>query len=230
MVDGKWKRTEVHEALVALYLRLNGYFTTGLVVHAPEWGRNRTEIDCLAVRHPNHMEPERGVGPSPFLSLRDGRVDLLICEVKSDPTKVAYNERLRTEPDVLESVLQWAGILRTQEIPCVAEQLRPILREGLDATQAQNGILAEDVRVRGLLCCPSATEAELPRGWCLRGSEILRYASECFNPPEHRDTCSTRYSFSLWGSWLTPLVKYFKNLEPGATPSLDGLHDRLGTA
>ncbi len=230
MGDTSWRKPEVNEALVALYLRLNGYFTTGLVVHAPEWGQNRTEIDCLAVRHPNHMEPERGVGPSPFLVLRDGRVDLLICEVKSDPTEVAFNERLWTEPGVLEGVLQWAGVFGTQEVPRVANQLRPILKEGLDATRAQDGIVTNDVRARGLLCCPPATEAELPRGWCLRGSEILRYASECFNPPERRDTCSTRYNFHLWGSWLAPLVEYFKGLQPGAKPSLDKLYDYLGAA
>jgi hypothetical protein len=27
-----WRKAEVNEALVTLYLRLNGYFTTGLVV------------------------------------------------------------------------------------------------------------------------------------------------------------------------------------------------------
>lgn len=55
MGEKSWTKPEIHEALVVLYLRLNGYFTTGLVVQAPEWGQNRTEIDCLAVRHPNHM-------------------------------------------------------------------------------------------------------------------------------------------------------------------------------
>lgn len=167
------------------------------------------------------------VGPSPFLSLRDGRVDLLICEVKSVPAELAFNQRLQSDPKVLESVLQWAGVFGSQEIPRVADQLLPILRRGLNAPEPQDGVLGADVRVRGLLCCPPATETELPRGWCLLGPEILRYANECFNPAVPRDACSTRYNFNLWGRWLAPLVEYFKSVQPGATPSLEALYRYL---
>ena len=162
-----WTRPKIHEALCVLYLRLNGYFTTGLIVHSQEWGNNRTEIDCLAVHHPNHTQPDRQIGPSPFLALFDDRIDLLICEVKSIPSEVAFNPRLCSDPVVIERVLQWAGILSNNEIPRVVEQLRPILSEGLNATHAQNGVLAPGIRVRGLLCCPPATKAELPNGSCL---------------------------------------------------------------
>jgi len=42
MTERRWRKSEVHEALAVLYLRLNGYFTTGLVVQSPKWGqRNR---------------------------------------------------------------------------------------------------------------------------------------------------------------------------------------------
>jgi len=222
-----WKKPEIHEALCAMYLRLNGYFTSGLVVHSPEWGKNRTEIDCLAVRHPNHIQPDRGIGHSPFLALRDGQIDLLICEVKSNPDEVAFNERLWSDLGVLESILQWTGILSNNDIPRVADQLRPILREGLNAVLARDGVLEANIRVRGLLCCPPATEAELPRGWCLLSPEILRYANECFNPTVRRKRCSTRYSFNLWGNWLAPLVEYFKSLRAGTTPSLEALYDYL---
>lgn len=230
MVLNDWTKPKIHEALCVLYLRLNGYFTTGLVVHSPEWGNNYTEIDCLAVHHPNHIQPDRGIGPSPFLTLRDDRIDLLICEVKSIPSEVAFNERLWSDPIVVERVLQWAGIISNNEIPRVVEQLRPILREGLNATYAQNGVLTTGIRVRGLLCCPAATEAELPHGWCLLGPEILRYANECFNPTVIRDTCSTRYNFNLWGSCLAPIVDYFKSLGSGTASSLEALYKHLGAA
>jgi len=131
MSDRSWRKGEVHEALVGLYLRLNGYFTTGLIVHAPDWGKNRAQIDCLAIRHPNHAQPDRLVGPSPFLAPHDGRIDLLICEVKSAPEEVAFNDQLRTDPGVIEGVLKWAGVLKDHEIPRVARQLQPILSEGL---------------------------------------------------------------------------------------------------
>ena len=229
MALNSWTKPEIHEALGVLYLRLNGYFTTGLVVHSPEWGNSRTEIDCLAVRHPNHFQPDRRIGSSPFLRLRDNFIDLLICEVKSKPDEVSFNDRLWSDPDVLTNVLQWAGIFSNNEIPQVADQLRPILRDGLNADFAQDGVIAtNDIRVRGLLCCPPATKDELPKGWCLLGEEILRYANECFNPTPVRDSCSTRYSFNLWGGWLAPLVSYIKSLRPNETPSLEALYAYLG--
>ncbi|HLG13600.1 MAG TPA: hypothetical protein VJH03_03620 [Blastocatellia bacterium] len=230
MADRRWSKPEIHEALVVLYLRLNGYFTTGLVVHASEWGQNQTEIDCLAVRHPNHMQPERTIGPSPFLAIGDGRVDLLLCEVKSVAADVGFNERLWSDAAVLDSVLQWAGVFANDEIARVAAQLRPILKEGLSATRAQDGVVSAGARARGLLCCPPATEKELDSGWCLLGSEILHYANECFNPSARRNSCSTRYNFKLWGRWLAPLVEYFKSVKAGASPSLTELYGCLGAA
>jgi hypothetical protein len=230
MAQNNWTKPTVNEALCALYLRLNGYFTTGLIVHSPEWGNNYTEIDCLAVRHPNHIQPDRQIGPAPFLAIFDDRVDLLICETKSVPTEVAFNKRLWSEPVVLERVLQWAGILPNGDIPRVTEQLRPLLHEGLNARNAKHGVLAAEIRVRGLLCCPPATEEEIPTGWCLIGSEILRYANECFNPTIRRDTCSTRYDFKLWGSFLAPIVDFLKNQQPGTVPPLEDLYEHLGAA
>lgn len=227
MGQPRWKKEEIHEALVVLYLRLNGYFTTSLVVHAPEWGRNRTEIDCLAVRHPNHAQPDRMVEPSQFLEPLDSCVDLLICEVKSNPARVAFNQRL-LDQGALEHVLQWAGVFPSEEVPRVACGLLRILKqEGLDARRARDGVVAAGVRVRGLLCCPPATEADIPGGWCLLGPEIFEYASKCFNPPAPRASCSTRYNLNLWGRWLAPLVRYFKRTK---SPSLDELYKRLGAA
>jgi hypothetical protein len=176
------------------------------------------------------MQPERTIGPSPFLALGDDRVDLLLCEVKSVAAEVAFNERLWSDATVLESVLQWAGVFTNDEIARVADQLRPILKQGLSATRAQDGVVSTGARARGLLCCPPATKAELNRGWCLLRPEILHYANECFNPAARRDVCSTRYNFRLWGSWLAPLVEYFKSVNAGAAPSLPGLYDYLDAA
>ena len=225
-----WRRPAVNEALALLYLRLNGYFTTGLVVQSPEWGENQTDIDCFAIRHPNHAQPERTVTSAPFLALKPGILDLIICEVKSVPAEVAFNERLCADPAVLENVLRWAGVFAEEELPRLAAELAVLLRRGLLEHKAQEGVAAPGVRVRGLLSCPPASEAELPSGWCLRGSEILRYANECFNPPMPRDTSSTRYNFVQWGRQLAPIVRYFKQLKDPADASVVGLYEFLNAA
>lgn len=229
MSERSWRKSEVHEALLVLYLRLNGYFTTGLVAHAPEWGHNRTEIDCLAIRHPHHAQPEREVSASPFLALWDGYIDVLICEVKSEAAQLAFSQRLRDHCDVLESVLRWLGVFCDEHVRSVAERLRPMLQTGVDSNLAREGVAEGTVRVRGLLCGPPCTEAQVQGMWCLVGAEILRFTHECFNPPEPRKDCSTRYNFRLWGRWLAPLVEYFKeDVGPKGTPTLEGLYERLG--
>lgn len=65
-------RSEVQEALLSLYLRLNGYFITSFIVHSSEFGKNEAQIDALAVRHPFNAEPQREVDTSPFLAHEDG--------------------------------------------------------------------------------------------------------------------------------------------------------------
>jgi hypothetical protein len=50
-------RSDVQETLVSLYLRLNGYFVSGFIVHAQTGAK--TEMDVLAVRFPNQRESSR---------------------------------------------------------------------------------------------------------------------------------------------------------------------------
>jgi hypothetical protein len=103
-------KSDLNEVLAAFYLRLNGYFTTGLILPSPEWGQTQTDIDCLAIRHPRHSQAERGLGKNKFLDDEESLTDLILCEVKSDPKQVRFNEPIRTRPDALRTMLQWAGV------------------------------------------------------------------------------------------------------------------------
>lgn len=85
------RRSDIDEALAALYLRLNGYFTTALILHSPTWDQSQTEIDCLTIRHPNHSQAERTVGPADFLNDSTGTTDLILCEVRDDPNQLRFN-------------------------------------------------------------------------------------------------------------------------------------------
>jgi hypothetical protein len=223
----RWTKPEVHEALATLYLRLNGYFTTGLILPSPEWGLNRTEVDCLAIRHPDHSQRERGVESSEFLAIRKGEVDLIICEVKSRPEEVTFNERPRTDLEVLRALLRWAGIFREEQIESVADRLQPLLQTGVALETVRNGVVEGRCRVRSLLCCPPCSGGDCADRWCLVGPELFHFVNQCFNPPAKRDTCSTRYNFLQWGYALAPLVDYFKNVKSGGTPNLADLYVHL---
>ncbi|MEE9214556.1 MAG: hypothetical protein V3U54_07140 [Thermodesulfobacteriota bacterium] len=84
------EKSTLQEKLAALYLRLNGYFVSGFIVHAPieyqnaagETRRVKTELDILAVRFPFNREPERVVLPSTYIDVSNSHIDNVIGEVK----------------------------------------------------------------------------------------------------------------------------------------------------
>lgn len=220
------KQSDVDEALAALYLRLNGYFTTGLIVHSPEHGQATTEVDCVAIRMPNHRQVDRIVADAPFLGVKPGLTDLIICEVKSDPTKVTFNNPLKTSQQALKAIIEWAGVHSDADIASVAEKFQPLLADQASIDQVVSGIVEDGVRVRGLLCCPTMTPIDGSR-WLLDGGEILRYAEECFNPPERRETCSVRYNFQQWGYPLSKIVTWLKDKKRQNPATIDELYQHL---
>jgi hypothetical protein len=212
-------------------LRLNGYFTTGLIQHSPEWGQNLAEVDCLAIRHPNHSQPERCVETSPFLAVRKAEVDLIICETKSNPQNITFNESLRSDLEAIRALLRWAGIFSQEKIESVANRLQPLLQLGVTLDAVRSGLFESGCRVRPLLCCPPGSESDCADRWCLVGSELFRFISLCFNPSVKRENSSTRYNFKLWGYALAPLVTYFKeDAKGGHAPDLAGLYVHLRVA
>ncbi|MGB2589711.1 MAG: hypothetical protein WAJ96_03610 [Candidatus Acidiferrum sp.] len=220
-----WTKPLVHEALATLYLRLNGYFTTGLILPSPKWGRNRGELDCLAIRHPNHAQPERCVETSKFLAVQQERVDLIICEVKSSSEQMEFNKSLRNDPECILALLRWAGVFSEEKIKSVASRVKPLLQSGADLEDVRNGVMEDKCRVRTLLCCPPLSEVNCADRWWLVGSELFDFVNRCFNPTVRRSTSSTRYDFELWGYALAPLVKYFKDAkESRHTANLSDLY------
>ena len=86
-------RSRLQETLLHLYLRLNGFFVTGFIVHSPDHGE-WDEIDAMAIRMRHHCEPDKVITPSAFLDWEQGCIDLLICEVKSGGQPLKFNEAL----------------------------------------------------------------------------------------------------------------------------------------
>lgn len=223
-----WTVPQVNEALAKLYLRLAGYFTTGLVIHAASQGQQRTEIDCLAVRHPYHRQFDREVGPPPFLGGFGTETDLIICEVKTNSREIRFNKALVESNDAITKVISWAGVLPETETQIATPLVAELLKPGKAIAAARTGVTTGGVRIRALLCSPAATSAEIGDAWVLTSEEIFRYAQVCFNPDERRANCADRYDFHLWGSELSPIVEYFKGLAHGKQASLQELYHHLG--
>ena len=87
-------KSGVEEALAALYLRLNGYFTSGLIVHASraERGSNRTEIDLL------DYSPFWNLAQSLFEVLPRGQEDWKLTSVLLGERETLPREARRAAP------------------------------------------------------------------------------------------------------------------------------------
>jgi hypothetical protein len=223
----KKKKSSLQENLLNLYLRLNGFFVTGFIVHSPVLGKNRTEIDALAIRHPHNREPERLIQPSPFLQVSTEYIDLLICEVKSRGQKLQFNDALRNTPHALESILRWAGLFHENEIPDLVNQLLPLLEPSAEAKQDVPRVIdPRKTRIRAILCSPERWLKRNNQSWFIPGSEIFNYAHTCFCPEKPRDPCSTRYDFKAWGEVYGPIVNFFKS--NSEIKSIKELYEHLG--
>jgi hypothetical protein len=215
-------KSDVQESLLHLYLRLNGYFVSSFIDHSSQHGNNTTEIDALAIRHEFNREQRRGIGPAKFLSPRG--TDLLFCEVKNaNPT---FNAALRDNITAVFNVVQWTGLFDFEESETVARELISLFQAG--AKEMEEGVVGpRNIRVRPLLCAPSIHSDDNYPQWALFGGDMFTYIGHCLNPAGPRVDCSLRYPFESWGTWLSPLVRYFKERPSNDPGRLDDLYDFL---
>lgn len=217
----------VQEELLALYLRLNGYFVTEFIVHSGTIGRNATQLDALAVRHPHSCEPERIVEVDAALDLRHDLVDLVIGEAKNRKP-MRPNAGLTDNPDTLNTVLRWAGLFPIDDVECVAAQLRSaILQPGCDGPPSVT--VGRNVRVRLLMFGLGRVDRRPNQPWFLTGTHVLNYVWRCLFATETRNTCSTSYDFQAWGRHER-LVRHFKARGSAGPGTMEDLYTRLGVA
>jgi hypothetical protein len=217
-----WKQSNVAEALAHLYLRLNGFLTTSLILQSEEYGKNRTDVDYIAVRFPRHLQDLPMAETSSFLAVVPDVVNVIICEVKSEEP-VEFNKPIREQESVRQDLLQWLGAFDQQQIKSIAKDLEPLLAPDVDIKAVLRGATCDGFIVRPLLCYPAGRTDS--KRWCLVESEIFTFIDARFNP-SNVVPCSPRYNFQQWGYSLAPVVDYFKKEEK--PHSLNGLYDYLG--
>jgi len=220
MPEADRRKSEVQEALLHLYLRLNGYFVTGFIVHSSVYGRNAAEIDALAVRHPRHREPEREVPPSDFLEPSHIETDLLICEVKSRGQQLRFNSALTNNVGTLATILRWSGLFEEEEVATLANSVQRALgpaqlpRETFPAVGGPRY-----TRIRAALCAPERHRQFTNQSKFIHGTEMFGYITRCLCPEKQRLECATQYDFTGWGRQLAPIVRFFKDRGPQAPES-----------
>jgi hypothetical protein len=219
---------QVQEALVTLYLRLNGFFTSGFIVHSPTHGRNRTEVDIIAVRFPLNAEPARGVGTDEELGTSDAVLDFVIGEVKSHGQQLRFNEGLRCSREAVESLVQWCGYYTDGERPGVTDSVLKLLEPQVASQNAPTAMGPRSSRIRAILFSPERNARRQNQPWFVTGPTIFAYVWKCLRPGEPRPWCATTYDFGAWGRELQPIVEYFKNENRQEAGSLLDLCRHLG--
>lgn len=219
-------RSNAQEDLVALYLRLNGYFPTKFIVHSPVHMNIYTEIDVLAVRHPHNAEPEREIQPSPYLEPSNEQIDLLICEVKGRG-QLQFNPALRNSLGAIESVLRWGGIIPQRRVPLIAQQLQALMQPANIARPDIPTVnISKKARVRAIMCSPEQRTRRNNQPWFLHGTEIFTYIWQCLRPEAPRDECAIEYDYTAWGHY-EEYVRYFKERAEQGPGTMDDLYTYL---
>jgi hypothetical protein len=227
-MDSKEKSC-VQENLLNLYLRLNGYFVSGVIVHSPIIGKATTEVDVLAIRFPHNSEPERLVEPDNALSVSAQDIDLVICEVKSKGQTLQFNKALYGSVDSVKSLLRWAGIHTAIEIEDLAPKVSTMLQPNSTYTDIPCVQGPRRTRIRGLMCCPERDKIHSNQPFFISGSALFEYISKCLCPETPRASCSTKYDYGLWGEHEN-IVRYFKGRGFNNQGTIDDLYEYLSSA
>ena len=221
--------SDIQEALVSLYLRLNGYFTSGLIIHSPQTDGKcaalRTQVDVLAVRFPYNREPEREIGPSAALEVSTTHTDFIIGEVKSGGQKAQFNRRLR-EQQHLVRVLRWMGAFHECEVEELAKKLVTQMQPK-PINSPDDGFITvcgpRSTRIRAILFHLGREYPRDNQPRFIGSGELMDFTWSCLRPDEKRKECRTQYDFTAWGLVHEPIVRYFKDErrgEPGSASDL----------
>jgi len=220
-------KSDIQETLFTLFLRLNGYFLTGYISHAPQGKRNRTEIDTLAVRFPNHVEPCLNIDPCPALKVPRDSVDCLICEVKGGNRQINFNSAFREDQRSIRDSLCRIGILTVDEVDAVIPQIVSVLKPSTikkQSTFPTIPICNGRAQLRFILVAAEQTRGARNHGPYLYGDDLIEDIWRHFRPNIPRPESDTRYNRDLWGEEYKFLVKYFKDREQQKPGTIEDIY------
>lgn len=219
-------KSDFQEEIAKLYLRLNGYITSSLIIHSPERKKNKTEIDLIAVRFPHHNQEDRMIECCDYLQIPQNTIDIIIGEVKGGKnSKNQFNTALWNDRDALEKLVRWIGILppnRTNEI--VDWLANELPAKSIQSSKKFPFLIIDNLyTIRPMVFNLDDSAVREKKSRFVYGNLMMQYIYDCFCPKNERPTCSTLYPFNLWGSTFFPIVEYFKGsnkTSPGTVKEL----------
>ena len=207
----------MQEKIAKLYLRLNGYFLTSLIIHSSEKGKNATQIDAIGVRFPFHEQKDREIKCSEKLMIPTDKTDIIICEVKDTRCKPKFNDALITSNEALQKLFEWIGVIKGDEIVTAKDTFKKNGKFETDGLQIRPIIFSFNDNINEDILT-------------ITGSDTFSYIKGCLIPSNPRDACSTTYPYeSCWGDEYESIIRYFKDKnKKGEMVSLEDLYTHLG--
>ncbi|MBI3510931.1 MAG: hypothetical protein HY064_09705 [Bacteroidetes bacterium] len=201
----------IQENLSKLYLRLNGYFTSGFVLHSNQDGKEIGEVDILAVRFPLHSQDETEHNSSPYLEVPNN-IDIVVSEVKSKGQQLHFNDSLLI-PESWEKILNWIGLFEKNSIKQISEEMVKLLKPN----KKENNFKSCPIKVSFGIVTIRPIIFSVERNTSHNESKFISWEElngfiwNCFCPvPKSRTDCGTRYGFDLWGSEFSEIVVAYK--------------------
>lgn len=223
------KEAKIQELLSALYLRLNGYWVTNLIIHSDSQGNHRTELDIIAVRFPLHSQVDRQVETSKYLEVDSKRTEILLADVKGGK-ELSFNKSLRKERASIEKLLRWIGIFSEEELKANFDNIEYHLND--IHTNRKNRFRNIDLHLEAGKFRIKMTFFAFNRAMStdndlkyVHEQEILSYCWKCLQIIAPVNTCSPQYDYTHW-KHFEPIVRYLKSLD--AVPEgMQGLYDKV---
>jgi hypothetical protein len=213
------EKSTIQEHLATLYLRLNGYFTTGYIIHSDE-NEIDGELDILAIRFPLHKQEDTEHNSSKYLELSES-IDIIIAEVKSRGQPLKFNDCLkqRNNLESLQKLLFWIGVFEDDIIDEIAIELNELVQTQ-ENSQLKSFRSTKNIRthfgnlaIRPILFSPeriSINNSDKFINW----TEINNFLWQCLCPENNREKCGTRYDFTAWGQGFSEIIKVYKDRQP----------------
>ena len=210
------QKSVIQESLVKLYLRLNGYFTTGFIIHSNQKEIN-SEIDNISVRFPLHHQNDTEHNSSNFLNVSKN-IDIIISEVKSKGVKLQFNKSLY-EKNCNQNwykLLSWIGVFNSSQIEMISSEMirliKPVQNSKLKDFRVIENIQTDFglVNLRAILFSPekiSNNSSDKIINW----TEINDFIWFCLCPNEERINCGTEYDLTAWGSEFEYIIEVYKS-------------------
>ena len=205
-------KSDLQELLVALYLRLNDYFSSGFIAHAPVG--NLTEIDILAVRFPDYKELERQVESCVHLNPPKECIDLVVGEVKGGKKNPNFNPKFYQRAAAVEKVLNRIGAFSKDEIADLVNQVSTAAKPESWRKHRDFPVLPVQSRraqLRLVLFAPDQNRDAKKTRPAIYGDDMVSFIWKCLRPTSPRIGCAVDYNPELWGHQFNALIAYFKD-------------------